>query len=130
MKRVGLIIVLLAVAVAVITAAFRAETLEAASAVAWSKDAYGYSFNATSVEEAERLARAAAEKNGAAAGEIEILAVSQVEGYGAIAVDGNIVGVTIGYPDLRAAIVRAKQECTKRGGRHPRVVATWHDRGY
>lgn len=104
--------------------------LYAAAAVAWSEEAYGYSFNAKTIEEAEELARAAAIKNGSDPAGIEILATSKVVGYGAIAVDGNIVGVTMGYPDLRAAIVRAKQECVKRGGKFPRAVATWHDRGY
>jgi hypothetical protein len=104
--------------------------LAAASAVAWSQDAYGYAFNAKSIEEAEQLARAAAVKNGAQLEDVKILATSEVEGYGAIAVDGNILGATLGYPDLRAAMARARQECIKRGGRFPRVVATWHDRGY
>jgi hypothetical protein len=106
------------------------EGITAAAAVAWSEEAYGYSFNAKSIEEAEAIAKAAAIKNGSDPDKVEILATSKVVGYGAIAVDGNIVGVTIGYPDLRAAIVRARQECIKRGGKFPRVVATWHDRGY
>ncbi len=99
-----------------------------ASAVAWSEEAYGFAFNLKTVEEAEALAKERAKKNG---GEnIEILASSDIVGYGAIAVDGNIIGVTLGYPDLRTAMTRAKQECVKKGGRFPRVVATWHDRGY
>ncbi len=125
----GLAIALIALAVLPGSAAGPRD-LKAAAAVAWTADAYGYAFNVKTIEEAEELAKASAIKNGAEADAIEILATSKVVGYGAIAVDGNIVGVTMGYPDLRAAIVRAKQECQKRGGRFPRVVATWHDRGY
>lgn len=99
-----------------------------ASAVAWSEDAYGFAFNLKTVEEAEALARERAVKNGGE--KVEILASSDIVGYGAIAVDGNIIGVTLGYPDLRTAITRARQECVKKGGSFPRVVATWHDRGY
>ncbi|MCR9144120.1 MAG: DUF4189 domain-containing protein [bacterium] len=105
-------------------------SLQAAAAVAWSEDAYGYSFNMRTIEEAEKLATEAAVKNGSDPEQVEILATSKVVGYGAIAVDGNVLGVTMGYPDLRAAMFRAKQECLKRGGKFPRVVATWHDRGY
>lgn len=101
----------------------------AASAVAWSEEAYGYAYNVRTVEEAERLALEACKKNGCETG-IKILASSAGEGHGALAADGNVLGVALGFPDHASAASRALSECRRQGGKSPRVILTWHDRGY
>lgn len=102
--------------------------LGAASAVAYSSEAYGYSFNVDTVEEAEEMARKMCAEHGGR--EIQILISTDQRGYGAIAADGNVVGAVVGYPDLRSATARALSECVRQGCKQPRIVATWFDRGY
>lgn len=102
--------------------------LSAASAIAYSKEAYGYSFNVTTVEEAERLAIEMCKKNGGI--DVKILISTKDHGYGAIAADGNVVGGVVGYPNLQGATQRSITECVRRGCKAPRIIATWYDRGY
>ncbi|MBX7057724.1 MAG: DUF4189 domain-containing protein [Leptospirales bacterium] len=112
-----------------LTAMVAAASLGAASAVAWSEEAYGYAYNVRTVEEAERLAMQACNSNGCATN-VRILASSAGEGHGALAADGNILGVALGFPDHASAASRALSECHRQGGKSPRVIFTWYDRGY
>jgi hypothetical protein len=104
-------------------------SLPAASAVAWAEEGYGYAYNVKTIEEAERLALESCRKNGCS-NNIRILTSSPGEGHAALAVDGSIMGAAVGFPDPNSARERAVQECLNNGGKFPRVILTWYDRGY
>ncbi|MCB1170656.1 MAG: DUF4189 domain-containing protein [Leptospiraceae bacterium] len=104
------------------------ERSDAASAIAYSKQAYGYSFNVATVEEAERLAIEMAKKHGGV--DVQILVSTDKHGYGAIAADGNLLVGVVGYPDLRSATQKSISECVRKGCKQPRLIATWYDRGF
>ncbi|HBS03604.1 MAG TPA: hypothetical protein DEA96_01470 [Leptospiraceae bacterium] len=99
-----------------------------ASAIAYSPQAYGYSFNVGTVEEAEKLAIEMAKKHGGI--DVKILVSTDKHGYGAIAADGNLLVGVVGYPDLRSATQKTISECVRKGCKQPRLIATWYDRGY
>ncbi|MBU43075.1 MAG: hypothetical protein CMN76_07660 [Spirochaetaceae bacterium] len=104
------------------------DSANAASAIAYSPQAYGYSFNVATVEEAERLAAEMARKHGGI--DVKVLVSTDKHGYGAIAADGNLLVGVVGYPDLRSATQKAISECVRKGCKQPRLIATWYDRGY
>jgi len=103
--------------------------VRAASAVAWGEEGFGYAYNVKEVEEAERLAKEACAENGCKT-DVRILASSSGQGYAAIAVDGNIIGIALGMPNLASAMQRARAECLRQGGRFPRITVTFYDRGH
>tara|TARA_Y100001933_G_C18865629_1_gene507791 strand:- start:186 stop:569 length:384 start_codon:yes stop_codon:yes gene_type:complete len=107
---------------------FPGSSTEGASAIAYSAQAYGYSFNVATVEEAERLAIEMAKKHGGL--DVKILVSTDKHGYGAIAADGNLLVGVVGYPDLRSATQKTISECVRKGCKQPRLIATWYDRGY
>jgi len=124
-KKNGLCTIILAVG---ILAMQTPESANAASAIAYSPQAYGYSFNVATVEEAERLATEMAKKHGGI--DVQVLVSTGKHGYGAIAADGNLLVGVVGYPDLRSATQKAISECVRKGCKQPRLIATWYDRGY
>ncbi len=108
-------------------AVLAAQDAKAGSAVVWDGHGHVVSYHGSRVDEATRRALELAHSH--FGGELRLIASTDLNGYGAVAVaakgTGSVIGVALGKRSATEANALAIDHCLKAGGTAPKVIKAW-----
>ncbi len=92
---------------------------------------YGYAYNYSSKQKAEKVALEVCKDYGGT--NCMIITSTDNDGYGAIAIENKgkgkrIIGAAVGFSSLYEAKERALKEAKNYGASNPKIVETWYDK--
>src|SRR5262249_50027666 len=115
------------VAALVSLAALAVHNAKAGSAVVWDGHGHVVSYHGSRVDEATRRAFELAYRH--FGGGFRLIASTDLNGYGAVAVaakgTGSVIGVALGKRSATEANALAIDHCLKAGGTSPKVIKAW-----
>jgi hypothetical protein len=104
-----------------------AQNAKTGSAVVWDGHGHVVSYHGSRVDEATRRALELAHSH--FGGEFRLLASTDLNGYGAVAIaakgTGTVIGVALGKRSATEADALAIDHCLKAGGTAPKVIKAW-----